>query len=74
MPNITDARDASLGGKAVFEEWMRDFEIEWLDIDVKKIMLDTLAGELDQAPQEVHQVLREMDPQAYDEVMKQLGG
>ena len=74
MTSVRDARDAQLGGKAIYEQWRDDFELLWLDITAEEMILEAVGDMMERIPPEVHDKLREMDPQAYDETMDLLEG
>lgn len=67
---ITDAEDAYLKGKSDFEKWRQDFERSWFEPLRLTLARQALAA---LTPQQLKE-LRDMNPQAFDEAVKELGG
>ena len=68
--DIVNAESAYLDGRAKFEEWKINFEREWYrpyGIQALRILVNTLT-------EEQKTELRQADPEAYDYVMKRVGG
>lgn len=70
MPNILEASDAALGGKALFNSWLKDFEREWIE-PVYRLRVQQLIATL---PSEVRDVLQERAPEEYQRVIDRFGG
>jgi len=74
MANIHDARDAGLGGKARFEEWVQEFELTWMDLDPGELVRETLRSQLEMMTEEQRNALRAFDPETYDKIVEKIGG
>lgn len=78
MANIHDARDAGLGGKALFDEWRREFELTWMDIDPGELIIAAIAEQLAGMSDEQLEALEGLDPDGFkiitERIEKQAGG
>ena len=70
MLNISHAEDAYLSGRAEFEEWLQKFQALWY-APIGELLFKMVWESL--SPDE-HQALRQITPQAHDQLEQMIGG